>query len=137
MPKNTKPQHMSLRRRFMYIVLALIVLAATLLTATVALAQRAGEYSLGCWAITSSGGGQRQSANYRISDSTAPIAGQMTSPSVGTPGQPRRIQASHLALKAAFRKPDGGVPQPPPTGVTVIYLPLVRDGSLTLQYLCR
>ena len=125
------------RRFLIHAALALLVLCATLITATVAFAQTGGRFALGCWAITSSGGGQRQSANFRISDATPPIGGQMTSPSAGSAGQPRRIQSNHLALRSAFRKPAGGPPQPPLTNSTVLFLPLVRDGSLVLQRLCK
>lgn len=106
-----------------------LVLVAILLTTGAALAQRTALYSLGCWAITSGGGGdQRTSASFRINDAITPIGGEMV-------GTSNRIRANHFAVWGALN-PYPGPGTPPPADSQLLYLPLIFGRLLNLDQLC-
>lgn len=106
-----------------------LVLVAILLTTGVALAQRTALYSLGCWAITSGGGGdQRISTTSQINDAITPIGGEMA-------GTSNRIRANHFAVWSALN-PSPGPGTPPPAGSQLLYLPLILGRLLNLDQLC-
>jgi hypothetical protein len=106
-----------------------LVLVAILLTTGAALAQRSALFSLGCWAITSSGGGdQRISASFRINDAITSIGGEMV-------GTSNRIRANHFAVWSALN-PYPGPGTPPPADSQLLYLPLIFGRFLNLDQLC-
>lgn len=106
------------------------LLATLLWSGSAALAQQSARFSLGCWAITSGGGDQRQSANFRVRDAVVFAGDSMQATQTG-------IRANHHALLAALRPSGPEAPQPPLVNTTVLYLPLVHDQSLVLRNLCR
>lgn len=129
-PQNGEPnmsRQTRTRRWLLNLLVALLVVTGLMWTSAAVFAQSSGQFSLGCWAITSGGGDQRASAQFRMRDAVTPVGGEMQ-------GAQFRIRASHFALYPAIN-PVGTVAPAPKQGD--IFMPIVWARGLFLQDLCR
>jgi hypothetical protein len=115
------------RRRLLNVLAALMVISGVLWTSAAVFAQSNNTYSLGCWAITSGGGDQRTSAQFRMRDAITPVGGEIQSAQF-------RIRANHYALYPVLTQ-GGSVAPAPKAGD--IFMPIIWARGLFLQNLCR
>lgn len=115
------------RRRLLSVFVALLVITSVLWSSAAALAQSSAQFSLGCWSITSAGGDQRSSPQYRLRDAVTPGGGEIQSPQY-------RINTNFYVPFNAIN-PVGTPGQVPPAGS--VYLPILWANALLLQNLCQ
>lgn len=112
-------------------VLVVIVLAGSLLMTVAALAQQSTQYDLGCWSVTTGGGGSRTSPNFRLVDAVGQnAAGNSTSPSFLL----RAGYGQSLGFLAPAPTPIV-TPMPPPSNTVTINLPLISY-NVVIQRTC-
>ena len=119
------------RRMVKASVLLAIVLASSLLMTVAALAQQSTRYDLACWSITTGGGGEHTSQNFRLTDAVGQNA-IGTSTSVNFEMRAGAVQ--NLAFLASTPGPIV-TPVPPPSGTLTINLPLISS-SVVIQRTC-
>jgi len=115
------------RRPLLNLLVALLVITGVLWTWAAVFAQSSAQFSVGCWAITSGGGDQRSSTQFRMRDALTPVGGDMQ-------GSQFRIRTNHLALYPALN-PAGTVGPGPREGD--VLLPIIFARGLFLQNLCQ
>ena len=117
------------RRRWQVLILLCIVIGSTLAMTSVALAQQSSSFDLGCWSVTTGGGGRHSSFNTALQDAlVGGAAGNMTSASY-------RLRAGY-AQSWTFLTPnaaiaDGGtanaITAATPQADNDIYLPIISN----------
>lgn len=108
-----------------------IVLVSSLLMTVAALAQQSTRYDLACWSITTGGGGEHTSQNFRLTDAVGQNA-------IGTSTSVNFEMRTGAVQNLAFLAPTPGpivTPVPPPSGTLTINLPLISS-SVVIQRTC-
>lgn len=131
--ESTANKRLALRRTAKALLLLTIVVASSLLLTVVALAQQSTSYDLGCWSVTTGGGGARVSANFHMVDAVGQnAAGNSVSPNF----QLRAGVVQPLGFLAPAPTPTPIVtPAPPPSNTVVINLPLIAY-NVVIQRTC-
>ncbi len=115
------------RRWLLNAVVALLVVFGVLWTSAAVLAQSSAKFSLGCWAVTTGGGDQRSSVNFRMRDAITSVGGEMQSASF-------RVRANHFALYPALNQTFEPAPQPE---ADAIFMPVIWARGLLLNDICK
>ena len=119
------------RRMVKASMLLAIVLVSSLLMTVAALAQQSTRYDLACWSITTGGGGEHTSQNFRLTDAVGQNA-------IGTSTSVNFEMRAGAVQNLAFLAPTPGpivTPVPPPSGTLTINLPLISS-SVVIQRTC-
>ena len=128
---STSNQRIAARRTAKTILLLTIVIASSLLMTAAALAQQSPYFDLGCWSVTTGGGGARVSPNFHMVDAV----GQNATGISASPNFQLRAGYAQTWGFLAPATPPIVTPSPPPSNTVVINLPLISY-NVVIQRTC-